>query len=66
VTGWSNTAASVTIETASFNLGGGASVPVIRVTAQVPFAPLVPGLETLFPIGSYTHRVSHEQGYIGS
>ena len=66
IEGWSAASASVLIETLSFDLGGGASVPVIRVTAQVPLAPLAPGLDTVFPIRAYTHRISHEQGYIGS
>jgi Flp pilus assembly protein TadG len=59
--GWSDAAATVVVTAlAPFDAGGGASVPVFRITASVPFAPLVP-----WPGGTFTVTRQHEQAYAG-
>lgn len=61
-TGWSKAAAVLTIEdTDSFSTGS-THLPVIRLSAEVPFDPLLPGF---LGLDSYKIRLSHEQTFIG-
>jgi hypothetical protein len=38
---------------------------VVRLTAAVPYEPLVPGLGVIFGLDNYEINLSHEQAYIG-
>jgi Flp pilus assembly protein TadG len=62
--GWSSSAASLDISFSSFTVGED-SLPVVRLAAEVPFVPLVPGLAETFGFNNYTIRLSHEQAYVG-
>lgn len=62
---WSRPGADVDIDdSATFALGG-IALPVIRVTATVPFDPILPGLLSFVGLGDYTITLSHEQAYVG-
>ncbi len=61
VPGWGKAGSDLTIETPDFDLNG-TPLPVVRLTATVPFVPLLPGL---LPIPSFNLVLKHEQAYIG-
>ncbi len=63
--GWERSTSVLDITLASFVIGED-SMAVIRIAAEVPFEPLVPGLAAGFGLDSYTIRLSHEQAYVGS
>lgn len=63
--GWANAEATLQITARSFQLDAKESLPVIRVEAMVPFAPMMPGLMNLFGFDSQAIRLYHEQVYIG-
>ena len=64
VSGFADASASVSVTSLSYDLDG-TSLPVIKVSAQVPFDPLFPVLFSLFDPSLFTIRLSHEQAYIG-
>ncbi len=59
VDGWSEAEATVDVAPLPDYVVDGVAVPVFRLTATVPFAPLMPGL-----LG-FTVTRSHEQAYVG-
>ena len=61
VPGWSEAGASLLLETPDFDLNG-TPLPVVRLTATVPFVPMLPGL---LPIPGFNLVLKHEQAYIG-
>ena len=63
--GWEQSSSVLDITLGSFVIGE-QSMAVIRIAAEVPFAPLVPGLAASFGLDTYTIRLSHEQAYVGS
>ena len=65
VSGFSDPAAKVEIAALSYDVGG-TPIPVVRVTAEVPFDPLFPGISGMFDASAFKFRLSHEQAYIGS
>jgi Flp pilus assembly protein TadG len=62
--GWARDDAAVEITTTSF-VAGEQAVPVIRVSATVPYDPLIPGLDRLLGLNAFTMRLYHEQPFIG-
>lgn len=58
--GWNEAGAGVVVARLSDFTTGGIDVPVFRITATVPFVPLLPGLP------SFTMVRSHEQTHIGN
>ena len=64
VPGWADNGASVAIVPASFDVDGTA-LTVVRLTAAVPYQPLVPGFGMVFGLNNYEINLSHEQAYIG-
>lgn len=62
--GWSEPSAQLTTVMDSYSVGAD-SIPVIRLTAQIPFDPLLPGLLDGVGLGSLMITVRHEQGYVG-
>jgi hypothetical protein len=61
-TGWSKAGASLTItDTGTFTLGS-IHLPVVRLTAEVPFDPLLPGF---LGLDGFKIRLAHEQAFIG-
>ena len=64
VSGWSKAAASLEITSADF-VTGDTSVAVIRVTASVPFDPILPGLAGFVGLDDFTIGAVHEQAYVG-
>ena len=61
VPGWSKSGADLKLETPDFDLNG-TPLPVVRLTATVPFVPMLPGL---LPIPSFNLVLRHEQAYVG-
>ena len=64
VAGWAGSGSGLQISSADFDVDG-TPLPVVRLTATVPFVPLIPGLGFLFGVDGYKFRLSHEQAYIG-
>lgn len=63
--GFSNSAAKVDVIALSYDLSG-QTVPVIRVTVEVPFEPMFPIIDSVFDPSTLTLRLSHEQAHIGT
>ncbi len=63
--GWSKGSATVQVTSTNFIVDGEV-VPVIRITADVPFTPLLPGFLEIIGINDFRITKSHEQGYVGS
>ena len=64
VPGWAESSSGLQISPLSFDVDGTA-LPVVRLTATVPFDPLIPGLGIFFGVDGYKFELSHEQAYIG-
>ncbi len=62
VPGWSKAGATLTLETPDFDLNG-TPLPVVRLTATVPFVPMLPGL---LPVPSFNLVLRHEQAFVGN
>ncbi|MBT3927210.1 MAG: hypothetical protein HOA58_07765 [Rhodospirillaceae bacterium] len=62
--GWEQGNSVLDITLGNFVLGE-QNLAVIRIAAEVPFEPLVPGLAASFGLDDYTIRLSHEQAYVG-
>lgn len=64
--GWASAQASFQMDLLSFNIDGvpfgGTVIPVVRLTARVPFQPI---LGSLLPIASFDITASHDQAFIG-
>ena len=66
VSGWADVNADLNIDdTLTFPVDATTTIPVVRVTATVPFDPLIPGMLTLVGLGDVTIQLSHEQAYVG-
>jgi hypothetical protein len=62
--GWQHSNSVLNITLGTFTLGED-NLAVIRLAAEVPFEPLVPGLAASFGLDDYAIRLSHEQAYVG-
>lgn len=65
VDGWAKAGAGLVIETSTFTSGGVIDLPVIRLEATVPYAPLIPGLMSSFGFDNLKIETAHEQARIG-
>ncbi|MBL4908191.1 MAG: pilus assembly protein [Sneathiella sp.] len=71
IDGWSDTAATLTITVSNYTLTTSSSVlgsdqlPVITITARVPYQPILGNLMTDLGLGNITLSLSHEQAHIG-
>ncbi len=72
VPGWADAAASLVIDASLehvFSAGNATAldvaVPVVRLTAAVPYTPLLPGLLAFVKLDDILIRLSHEQAYVG-
>ncbi len=66
VSGWADVNADLNIDdTLTFPVDATTTIPVVRVTATVPFDPLMPGMLALVGLGDVTIQLSHEQAYVG-
>ncbi len=65
VSGWARPGAGVIIDDSAVFTVGDTQIPVLRLTATVPFDPILPGLMSFAGLGGYTMRLSHEQAYVG-
>lgn len=65
VPGWAEDGALLTIEPITVDVNG-TEVTVIRLTATVPFAALMPGLMSTLGMDDLTIESSHEQTYLGT
>ena len=62
--GWSDSGSSLAIDPLTFDVDG-TTLQMVRLTATVPYLPLVPGFGLVFGLNNYTMRFKHEQAYIG-
>ena len=62
--GWGKAGATLDITVGSYDLNG-TPVPVVRLSAVVPFVPLLPGMNLIPGFAGHQFRLSHEQAYIG-
>lgn len=66
VSGWANVDADLNIDdTLTFPIDATTTIPVVRLTATIPFDPLMPGMLAFVGLGDVTIELSHEQAYIG-
>jgi len=63
VAGWQEVGAALDVSQSYYELDG-TNVPVIRLTASVPFEPLSAELAGLVGLGGFTITLSHEQSYV--
>ncbi|WP_167730281.1 TadE family protein [Terasakiella sp. SH-1] len=63
VSGWAQESSRLDIAQSYFDLGE-ASIPVIRLTASVPFNPMIPELATMVGLDDFNIVLSHEQAYV--
>ncbi len=64
VPGWGGDGASITITPRTEKIGD-EDITVIRLTASVPFKPIMPGLMHVFGLDDLTISTSHDQTYMG-
>lgn len=72
VPGWADAGASLTIDAGLIHTFSSQNatpldvdVPVVRLTAAVPYQPLLPGLFDFIGLNAITFQLSHEQAYVG-
>ena len=72
VPGWADAAASLVIDASLEHVFSDANatatdiaVPVVRLTASVPYRPLLPGLLAFVKLNDILIQLSHEQAYVG-
>ncbi len=72
VPGWADAAASLVIDASLVHVFSATnataidvSIPVVRLTAAVPYQPLLPGLLAFVKLNDIVIRLSHEQAYVG-
>ena len=59
--GWANADARVQVHELSFDLAG-SSLPVVRISATVPYDPMLAGL---LPVPAFNFELSHDQAFAG-
>ncbi len=65
VSGWADLGADLNIDdTITFPVDD-TTIPVVRLTATVPFDPLMPGLLAFVGLGDVAIQLSHEQAFVG-
>lgn len=64
--GWADAGAQYTLDTTGTYIVAGNPVPIIQITANVPFDPLLPGLLDIAGFGNYRIQLTHEQAYVGN
>ncbi|OUR75682.1 hypothetical protein A9Q83_16920 [Alphaproteobacteria bacterium 46_93_T64] len=71
ISGWSSTDASLSITVSNYTISADSSVlgsnqlPVITITARVPYLPIFGTLMNQFGMGGYMITLSHEQAHFG-
>ena len=66
VSGWADVNADLNIDdTLTFPVDATTTIPVVRLTATIPFDPLMPGMLALVGLGDVAIQLSHEQAYVG-
>ena len=72
VPGWADAAANLAIDATKVHIFSDANriatdvpLPVVRLTANVPYRPLVPGLFAYLGLNDIMFQLSHEQAYVG-
>ncbi len=59
--GWAKADARVQVHELSFDLAG-SSLPMVRISATVPYDPMLPGL---LPVLAFNFELSHDQAFVG-
>ncbi len=58
--GWAKADARVQVHELSFDLAG-STLPVVRISATVPYDPLLPGI---LPVPAFNFELSHDQAFV--
>ena len=61
---WSDASAALAVTTSTVTIDG-ESVPIVNLSASVPFDNMVPGLESIIGLGNLTIAADHQQVYVG-
>ncbi len=65
VSGWADVDTDLNIDdTITFPVDD-TTIPVVRLTATVPFDPLMPGMLAFVGLGDVNIELSHEQAFVG-
>ncbi|NQV54793.1 MAG: pilus assembly protein [Rhodospirillales bacterium] len=64
VSGWAKASSNLQITTSNFAVDD-VLIPVVRISATVPFDPMMKTLPTFFGIKDFTMSAEHEQAYVG-
>ncbi len=66
VSGWADVGADLNIDdTLTFPVDATMTIPVVRLTATVPFDPLMPGMLAFVGLSDVNIELSHEQAFVG-
>lgn len=66
VSGWADGTADLDVDLTGSYVVAGNPVPIIKLTADIPFDPLLPGLLEVAGFKNYRINMSHEQAYVGN
>lgn len=64
--GWADGTASLNVDLTGTYVVAGVPVPIIKLTADIPFDPMLPGLLEVAGFANYRIQMTHEQAYVGN
>ena len=64
--GWSDGSANLDVDLTGVYVVAGNPVPIIKLTADIPFDPLLPGLLEVAGFENFRISMTHEQAYVGN
>jgi Flp pilus assembly protein TadG len=64
--GWADASANLNVDLSGTYVVAGNPVPIIKLTADIPFDPLLPGLLEVAGFQNYRIQMTHEQAYVGN
>ncbi len=64
--GWADGSANLDVDLTGTYVVAGNPVPIIKLTADIPFDPLLPGLLEVAGFGNFRISMTHEQAYVGN
>ncbi len=64
--GWADATADLNVDLSGTYVVAGNPVPIIKLTADIPFDPMLPGLLEVAGFANYRIQLTHEQAYVGN
>ena len=64
--GWADGSANLEVDLTNTYVVDGNPIPIIRLTADIPFEPMLPGLLEVVGFETYRIKLRHEQAYVGN